>query len=96
MSDSIIAAADRVDSEFGLLLRALLYCGLRLGEVLAWEWSDLQLDEGAAWTRREKGGIEFRRAVARRPLSLRYVRTGPQMATGACFASTRAEIFNTC
>jgi len=55
---AIVTAADRIDSEFGLLLRTLLYCGLRLGEVLAWEWSDLRLDEGAAWTRREKGGIE--------------------------------------
>lgn len=57
-ADAIIAAADRIDSEFGLLLRALLYCGLRLGEVLAWQWHDLRLDEGAAWTRREKDGIE--------------------------------------
>jgi integrase len=46
------------DAEFGTLLRALLYTGLRLGEVLAWHWEDLNLDEGAAWTRREKGGIE--------------------------------------
>jgi integrase len=30
----------------------------RLGEVLAWHWRDLNLEQGAAWTRREKGGIE--------------------------------------
>jgi integrase len=57
-ADAVIVAADRISSEFGTLLRTLLYTGLRLGEVLAWEWADLNLDEGAAWTRREKGGIE--------------------------------------
>ena len=57
-ADAIIVAADQIDVEFGTLLRALLYTGLRLGEVLAWRWEDLDLDEAAAWTRREKGGIE--------------------------------------
>ena len=58
-ADAVIVAADKVSSEFGILLRALLYTGLRLGEVLdRWHWEDLNLDEGAAWTRREKGGIE--------------------------------------
>ena len=57
-ANAIIVAADQIGVEFGTLLRALLYTGLRLGEVLAWEWSDLNLDEGAAWTRREKNGIE--------------------------------------
>jgi integrase len=58
-ANAIITEADRINSEFGVLLRALLYTGLRLGEVLdRWRWEDLNLDEGAAWTRREKGGIE--------------------------------------
>jgi integrase len=57
-ADAVVVAADQVSSEFGTLLRSLLYTGLRLGEVLAWEWSDLNLDERAAWSRREKGGIE--------------------------------------
>ena len=57
-ANAIIVAADQISAEFGTLLRALLYTGLRLGEVLAWTWDDLHLDEGAAWTRREKGGIE--------------------------------------
>jgi integrase len=57
-ADAIIVAADQISVEFGTLLRTLLYTGLRLGEVLAWEWSDLAFDEGAAWTRREKVGIE--------------------------------------
>lgn len=58
-ANAIIVAADIVDAEFGTLLRALLYTGLRLGEVLdRWHWEVLNLDEGAAWTRREKGGVE--------------------------------------
>jgi integrase len=57
-ADAIIVAADQIDVEFGTLLRTLLYTGLRLGEVLGWRWEDLHLEEGAAWTRREKGGIE--------------------------------------
>jgi integrase len=57
-ADAIVGAAEQVGAEFGTLLRALLYTGLRLGEVLAWEWSNLNLDERAAWTRREKNGIE--------------------------------------
>jgi integrase len=57
-ADAIISAADQIDIEFATLLRVLLYTGLRLGEVLAWCWDDLRLDEGAAWTRREKDGIE--------------------------------------
>jgi integrase len=57
-ADAIISAADQIDAEFGTLLRALLYTGLRLGEVLdRWRWEDLNLAEAAAWTRREKGGI---------------------------------------
>jgi integrase len=57
-ANAIVSAADQIDREFGTMLRALLYTGLRLGEVLAWTWDDLRLDEGAAWTRREKGGVE--------------------------------------
>lgn len=57
-ANAVIVAADKISPDFGTLLRTLLYTGLRLGEVLAWEWNDLNLDEGAAWTRREKGGIE--------------------------------------
>ena len=53
----LIVAADQIGAEFGTLLRSLLYSGLRLGEVLAWQWDDLNLDEAAAWTRREKNGI---------------------------------------
>jgi integrase len=58
-ANAIVIEADKIDAEFGTLLRALLYTGLRLGEVLdRWRWDELSLEEGAAWTRREKGGIE--------------------------------------
>jgi integrase len=55
-ADAIVSAADRIDREFGTMLRALLYTGLRLGEVLAWRWEDVNLAEGVVWTHREKGG----------------------------------------
>ena len=41
-ADALIMAADQIGAEFGTLLRSLLYTGLRLGEVLAWQWSDLK------------------------------------------------------
>jgi hypothetical protein len=33
-ADAVIVAADQISAEFGTLLRALLYTGLKLGEVL--------------------------------------------------------------
>lgn len=57
-ADAIVSAADQINVEFATLLRVLLYTGLRLGEVLSWSWDDIRLDESAAWTRREKDGIE--------------------------------------
>jgi integrase len=53
----IIQAADVIDREFGLLLRFLLYTGLRLGEALSLRWSDVELQRGTIWARRKKGGI---------------------------------------
>jgi integrase len=53
----IVKAADGFDAEFGLLLRFLLYTGVRLGEALALRWSDVDLERGTAWVRREKDGI---------------------------------------
>jgi integrase len=53
----IIQAADDLEIEFGLLLRFLLFTGLRLGEVLALLWSDIDLETGTARVTREKGGI---------------------------------------
>jgi Phage integrase family len=83
-ADAIIVAADQIDTDFGTLLRTLLYTGLRLGEVLAWQWSDLNLDEGAAWTRREKGGIES--DVKLRPDLVAALRTlGPTEGRGRVF-----------
>jgi integrase len=56
-ADGIISAADNFDREFALLLRFLLYTGLRLSEALALRWDDVRLDESVAWVRRKKGGI---------------------------------------
>jgi len=53
---AIINAADQVRAEFGLLLRFLLYTGVRLGEALKLRWQDVELDHGRAWVRRQKSG----------------------------------------
>ena len=54
---AIIQAAEQFDAEFALLLRFLLYTGLRLGEALALRWADLNLETSTAWIRRQKDGI---------------------------------------
>jgi integrase len=51
----IIAAAERFNKEFALLLKFLLYTGLRLSEPLSLSREDLRLDDCAAWARRKKG-----------------------------------------
>jgi len=53
----VVQAADAFDIEFALLLRFLLYTGLRLGEALALRWSDVDVKSGTVWVRRKKGGI---------------------------------------
>jgi integrase len=54
---AIVQAADSFDPEFALLLRFLLYTGLRLGEALALRWADVDLENARAWVRRQKDGI---------------------------------------
>ncbi len=53
----VIQAAETFDTEFALLLRFLLYTGLRLGEVLALRWTDVDIENARAWVRRQKDGI---------------------------------------
>ncbi len=53
---AIIRAADTIDSEFGELLRFLLYTGVRLNEALRLQWDSLYSDDAGAWMRRSKGG----------------------------------------
>lgn len=73
----IIQAADTFDAEFGLLLRFLLYTGLRLGEALAVRWSDVNLQSGTVWVRRKKGGIASDIRM-RADLCGRFAEHGPQ------------------
>jgi integrase len=51
---AIITAAETVDSELALLLKFLLYTGVRLGEALALTWDIVSLDERSARIRRSK------------------------------------------
>jgi integrase len=76
---SIILAADAFDAEFGLLLRFLLYTGLRLGEVLALRWSDIDIPNATAWVRRFKSGIQSDVRL-RADLRERLAAHGPQDA----------------
>lgn len=51
---AIIAEADKIDAEFGLYLRLLLYTGIRKSEGLSILPEDTQPAERAAWLRRSK------------------------------------------
>jgi integrase len=51
---AIIDEADKIDAEFGLYLRLLLYTGLRKSEGLALESANMRPDERAAWIRTSK------------------------------------------
>jgi integrase len=53
---AIIIAAESFDAELALLLRFLLYTGVRLGEALKLTWDDVRLEEASVWTRRQKSG----------------------------------------
>jgi integrase len=44
----VVQAADGFDAEFGLMLRFLLFTGLRIGEVSELRWSDIDLESGTA------------------------------------------------
>jgi integrase len=53
---AIIAAAEIFDPEYALLLKFLLYTGVRLSEALRLTWDDLRLPERAAMVRFTKNG----------------------------------------
>jgi integrase len=73
----IIQAADGFNAEFGLLLRFLLFTGLRIGEVLAIRWSDIDLESGTVWVTREKDGVASDVRM-RDDLRAQMARHGPQ------------------
>lgn len=53
---AIILAADSFDREYGLLLRFLLYTGVRLNEALSLRWEDVQTAEQSAFIKKTKNG----------------------------------------
>lgn len=65
---AIIRAADSFDAEYGLLLRVLLYTGIRLGEALRLRWETIRLDERRGWIPARKNGdpleVQFREDLA--------------------------------
>lgn len=53
---AIIRAAETFDMEYAVLLRFLLYTGVRIGEALGLTWDNVRLDERRAWVRTSKNG----------------------------------------
>ncbi len=53
---AIIAAAEKRDPAFALLLKFLLYTGVRIGEAMALRWEDTVLDDRLARIRTSKNG----------------------------------------
>lgn len=53
---AIIDAANAREPAFGLLLRFLLYTGVRIGEAIALRWEDVQLDQQLAYIGTTKNG----------------------------------------
>ncbi len=51
----VIAAADSFDTEFGTLLFFLLYTGPRISAALELRREDVQIEQGFAWARNQKG-----------------------------------------
>lgn len=80
----IVQAADGFDAEFGLLLRFLLFTGVRLGEALALTWLDINLPNKRAWIRREKDGIASDIGL-RDDLCIRLAEHGPKAAQQKVF-----------
>lgn len=50
----VIAAAEALDPEFALLLRILLYTGIRLGAALSIRREDVRIEERRMWVRHQK------------------------------------------
>lgn len=81
---AIIAAADKIDAEYGLYLRFLLYTGTRVGEPLKITWDKVMLDENAAWLPDSKNG-DPRMLRLRDDLRDALARHRPENATGRVF-----------
>jgi integrase len=92
---AIIAQADRIDAEFGLYLRLLIYTGIRKGEGLGLLAADVQPGERAAWLRDSKNE-DPRMLKLRDDIVGRCRPIWRPMAASGCSASTTAATSSTC
>jgi integrase len=85
---AIIAAADQRDPAFALLLRFLLYTGVRIGEAMALRWEDTDLDDRLARVRTSKNG-DPRTMLLRADLAADLIAHRGGAAHGPVFGFTR-------
>jgi integrase len=81
---AIIQAAETFDAELGLLLKFLLYTGVRLGEALALHWDSVALEERSARIRISKN-TDPRELRLREDLCAGLVAHMPSEAHGRVF-----------
>lgn len=81
---AIINAAETFDRELGLLLKFLLYTGVRLGEALRLRWDEVSLPESTARIRTSKNG-DPRQLLLRADLVAGMASHCPEDAKGRVF-----------
>ncbi|MBK5958136.1 hypothetical protein CCR97_07915 [Rhodoplanes elegans] len=81
---AIIREADQIDARLGLLLRLLLYTGMRINEALRLRWEDIDLAGGTAYVGLTKTG-EARTAKLRADLVAQLRAIRPETGAGRVF-----------
>jgi hypothetical protein len=88
--------AERIDAEFGLYLRLLIYTGIRKGEGCHPAFADIQPGERAAWLRDSKNDDPRMLQLREDLVAASKGPSGRATAASGCSASTMAAISNIC